>query len=113
MTGNVFHYTAKGTIASYEKTNDGYETLVREVLSGLNDTIDYTNYDSDGDGYIDALCLSVPSRGNADFWYGCTASWWASTQCHLDKDCFIVRNSYTADKHFVYLLYFYLITLLT
>jgi len=38
MTGNVFHYTAKGTIASYEKTNDGYETLVREVLSGLNDT---------------------------------------------------------------------------
>ena len=31
----------------------------------------------------------------------------------LDKDCFIVRNSYTADKHFVYLLYFYLITLLT
>ena len=34
-------------------------------------------------------------------------------QCHLDKDCFIVRNSYTADKHFVYLLYFYLITLLT
>lgn len=64
MTGNVFHYTAKGTIASYEKTNDGYETLVREVLSGLNDTIDYTDYDSDGDGYIDALCLSVPSRGN-------------------------------------------------
>lgn len=38
---------------------------------------------------------------------------WALTQCHLDKDCFIVRNSYTADKHFVYLLYFYLITLLT
>ena len=36
-----------------------------------------------------------------------------SDQCHLDKDCFIVRNSYTADKHFVYLLYFYLITLLT
>ena len=36
-----------------------------------------------------------------------------SKQCHLDKDCFIVRNSYTADKHFVYLLYFYLITLLT
>ena len=35
------------------------------------------------------------------------------SQCHLDKDCFIVRNSYTADKHFVYLLYFYLITLLT
>ena len=35
------------------------------------------------------------------------------TQCHLDKDCLIVRNSYTADKHFVYLLYFYLITLLT
>ena len=37
----------------------------------------------------------------------------AEYQCHLDKDCFIVRNSYTADKHFVYLLYFYLITLLT
>lgn len=36
-----------------------------------------------------------------------------TAQCHLDKDCFIVRNSYTADKHFVYLLYFYLITLLT
>ena len=86
MTGNVFHYTAKGTIASYEKTNDGYETLVREVLSGLNDTIDYTDYDSDGDGYIDALCLSVPIGGNADFWYGCTASWWTSTLPDLDGE---------------------------
>ena len=86
MTGNVFHYTAKGTIASYETTDDGYETLVREVLSGLNDTINYTDYDSDDDGYIDALCLSVPKGGNADFWYGCTASWYASPLPDLDGE---------------------------
>lgn len=96
MTGNVFHYTSNGTIASYEKTNDGYETLVREVLSGLNDTIDYTDYDSDGDGYIDALCLSVPSRGNADFWYGCTASWWASTLPDLDGEKLRKLSDHTA-----------------
>lgn len=47
------------------------------------------------------------------FTYSFAKSAWDNTQCHLDKDCFIVRNSYTADKHFVYLLYFYLITLLT
>ena len=69
MTGNVFHYTAKGTIASYEKTNDGYETLVREVLSGLNDTIDYT---------------------------GCTASWWASTLPDLDGEKLRKLSDHTA-----------------
>ncbi len=32
MTGNVFHYTAKGTIASYETTDDGYETMNSPTL---------------------------------------------------------------------------------
>lgn len=53
------------------------------------------------------------SRGYFALQYGFVKTEGCQPQCHLDKDCFIVRNSYTADKHFVYLLYFYLITLLT
>lgn len=70
----------------------------------FNDTIDYTDYDSDGDGYIDALCLSVPSRGNADFWYGCTASWWASTLPDLDGEKLRKLSDHTA--HWCFQLFF-------
>ena len=54
--------------------------------------------------FIDDYLIKEPMQKKGDRLYG---------QCHLDKDYIIVRNSYTADKHFVYLLYFYLITLLT
>lgn len=84
MTGDVYHYTASGNIADYESSEYGYELLVQEVLSGLNDTIDYTQYDGNHDGYIDALCLSVPTGGNADFWYGCTATWYMTDLTDTD-----------------------------
>lgn len=80
MSGDVFSYTASGNIADYESVDCGYETLVSEVLTGLDDVIDYARYDGNGDGYIDALCLSVPTGGNAEFWYGCTATWYLTSQ---------------------------------
>ena len=66
--------------------------------------------DNDNGMLLNKICEDYQKNVNPNFtWeYEMVAS-----QCHLDKDCFIVRNSYTADKHFVYLLYFYLITLLT
>ena len=63
--------------------------------------------------YADRNTLWNAAEAVEKQWNSQLARRWVLTQCHLDKDCLIVRNSYTADKHFVYLLYFYLITLLT
>lgn len=73
------------------------------------------------DGLLEELncdvVFKIPIFGGIPIYESVVVTWIIMAavflQCHLDKDCFIVRNSYTADKHFVYLLYFYLITLLT
>ena len=62
----------------YEKYSDsaidGLSLLIEELLSDLNDDYDYKNYDSDNDGYIDALWLvyNKPSSASSDFWWAYT-----------------------------------------
>lgn len=75
MDGDVYHYTLSGNIADYENSDQDFEKFVTEVLNGLDDTIDYRKYDADRDGYIDVLSMSIPTGGDAEFWYGCTATW--------------------------------------
>lgn len=83
LSGDVFSYRAEGTIASYENES-GYETLSMEVLRALDDRIDYTVYDSDCDGIIDAYILCIPTGGDADFWYGCQATWYQNNGFTVD-----------------------------
>lgn len=84
MSGDVYHYTLKGNIAEYEDKEAGYKKAVTEILEGLDTQIDYTKYDSNQDGYIDALSISVPEGGDAEFWYGCTATWYESEYPNID-----------------------------
>lgn len=53
----------------------GLNLLITELLTDLNDEFDYRNYDSDDDGYIDALWLvyNKPSSAASDFWWAYTA----------------------------------------
>ena len=75
MKGDVYHYTLSGKIADYENPDTDFTKFVTEVLNGLDETIDYKKYDADKDGYLDALSFSIPTGGDAQFWYGCTATW--------------------------------------
>lgn len=83
IDGDVYFYEAEGEIASYE--NDyGFENLVMEVLTYYDEEIDFSEYDCNGDSIMDALVISVPSGGDADFWWGCQATWYQNPEFCVD-----------------------------
>ncbi len=71
MTGDIFTYTASGSIADY---NDDKGKLVKEVLDYFEDEIDFSDYDADGDGVIDCSAYFVPSSASSDYWWPCSGA---------------------------------------
>ncbi len=71
MTGDVLTYTANGPISDY---NDDKVKLVEEVLDYYNTTIDFNEYDADGDGYIDCSAYFVPSTADSEYWWPCSGA---------------------------------------
>lgn len=69
MTGDVFTYTANGPISDY---NNNTVKLVEEVLDYFDSSIDFTEYDSDGDGFIDCSAYFVPGSADSDIWWPCS-----------------------------------------
>lgn len=73
------NFTAKYEAKHYEDSTDsngysnGSELLLVEVLTWLEDKIDLTKYDTNGDGCIDAVYLiydyDVDYEGNSDVWW--------------------------------------------
>ena len=57
--------------------------LLDEVLEALDDEIDYRNYDSDGDGYIDAVYLNF--AGPSGEWGG---TWWPHVDVRMNSGQF-------------------------
>ena len=58
LSGDVFYYTAKYDMEKYENDNNSIEELAEEVLSAFDSQIDYMDYDSNDDKYVDAFVLS-------------------------------------------------------
>lgn len=83
ISGDVYKYTSKRTIASYEHEN-GFEELAMEVMTALDYEIDYSVYDADKNDILDAFVLNVPEGGDADFWYGCQATWYNNMDFEVD-----------------------------
>ena len=50
----------------YENDNNSIEELAEEVLSAFDSQIDYMDYDSNDDKYVDAFVLSV--AGEYSYW---------------------------------------------
>lgn len=59
LSGDVFYYTAKYDMEKYENSDHSIEELAQEVLSAFDSQIDYMDYDSNDDKYVDAFVLSV------------------------------------------------------
>lgn len=74
ITGDVYSYSAEMPRADY---GDRY-ALLSEVLSALDEQINYQDYDADEDGRIDCVLLHLPH--NTDDGWGTT--WWPS--CSVD-----------------------------
>lgn len=86
IDGDVYRYTCSGNMADY--SSGGFEKMAMEVLKGLDDQIDYSDYDSNGDGIVDCIAFTVP-LDNADdamkqYWYGCTATWFDNAGFSVD-----------------------------
>lgn len=66
LSGDVFYYTAKYDMEKYENSDHSIEELAQEVLSAFDSQIDYMDYDSNNDKYVDAFVLSV--AGEDSYW---------------------------------------------
>lgn len=94
LRGDVFFYTAQHPSAVYEADSNGFEMLAEEVLSAFDDKLNYNNYDSNNDGYIDTFALSIV--GSHDYWYGCQATWYGDTAYSVDgvkPMCYIINDA--------------------
>lgn len=67
----IYSYTLSKNRAYYAGDNGG-DLLLKEVLSGLNSTIDYEEYDLDKDGYIDGICINFAGMNE-----GRDSNWWS------------------------------------
>lgn len=70
LSGKAFHYTAQKNVADYADIAGRHE-LLRETMRALDENADYTQFDGDNDGYIDAALLAVPKAAGDDNWWPC------------------------------------------
>ena len=82
LSGDVFYYTAKYDMEKYENDNNSIEELAEEVLSAFDSQIDYMDYDSNDDKYVDAFVLSV--AGEDSYWQGAHGMWTENSEFKLD-----------------------------
>lgn len=68
LKGKVFRYTAKGSVNEY---GEDRVKLAFECYNAFNDAVDFSQFDGDGDSYIDATLLSVPTAAGDDNWWPC------------------------------------------
>ena len=68
LSGKVFRYTAKENKSAYE--GDIYHVkLVNEIYKAFEESVDFTQFDANGDKIIDATLISVPSSaGDSNWW---------------------------------------------
>ncbi|WP_295219600.1 dockerin type I domain-containing protein [Ruminococcus sp.] len=68
LNGQVFSYTAKNSISAYGTDK---VALAKECFEAFKDSVDFSQYDSDGDGKIDATLFTVPETADNDNWWPC------------------------------------------
>ena len=68
LKGKAFRYTAKENITSYD--NDK-QKLLKECYKAFEDSVDFTQFDGDRNGVIDATIITVPEESDDDAWWAC------------------------------------------
>lgn len=68
LSGKAFRYTAAENQAAYD--NDKVK-LAEECYEAFKETEDFSRFDGDGDGMIDATLFSVPTAAGDENWWPC------------------------------------------
>lgn len=66
--GQVFCYTAQHNISYYQ---DDRALLPAECLKAFDSTVDFSQFDGNGDRRIDAMLVSVPETADSTYWWPC------------------------------------------
>ena len=69
--GQVFRYTTKENQAAYD---DNKVKIAEECYEAFKDTVDFSQFDGNGDGRIDATLFSVPTAAGTDHWWPCAGA---------------------------------------
>lgn len=68
LSGEVYRYTAKHNKEYYENDNCKVK-LIDEILENMDESVDFTKFDGNGDNILDAMIISVPeAAGNENWW---------------------------------------------
>ena len=68
--------------------------ISEEVLNAFDNQLNYCDYDSNNDGYIDTFALTIV--GSHDYWYGCQSTWYNDTAYSVDgvkPMCYIINDA--------------------
>lgn len=68
LEGKTFRYTAKENVAYYGEKR---EELAKECFKYFDSSVDFSQFDGDSDGYIDAVLLTVPTAAGDEYWWPC------------------------------------------
>ena len=70
LSGKAYRYTAQKNVGDYADIA-GRQELLREAMRAIDADVDYTQFDGDNDGNIDAALLAVPKAAGDDNWWPC------------------------------------------
>ena len=87
IKGSVFHYTAKNNKSYYESDGQNKYKLLYECYSALDNSVDFSKFDSNNDGYIDTTLISVPEAAGNDNWWPCAgpSPFFSETRVRFDR----------------------------
>ena len=83
--------TMPNSSSSYETGDDGSQNILDYALDTVDDTLDLSNYDTNGDGYIDAVYIiySVAMDYESD-----ESNYWAFVTWHFESDTYDGVNAH-------------------
>lgn len=71
LSGRVFRYTTKENQAVYD---DNKVKIAEECYDAFKDTVDFAQFDGDGDGRIDTTLFTTPTNAGDDHWWPCAGA---------------------------------------
>lgn len=71
FTGQVFRYTTRENQSVYD---DDKVKIAEECYEAFKDTVDFSQFDGNGDGKIDATLFTVPTAAGDDHWWPCAGA---------------------------------------
>ena len=69
--GQVFRYTAKENQSAYD---DNKVKIAEECYEAFKDQVDFSQFDGNNDGKIDATLFTVPTKAGEDHWWPCAGA---------------------------------------